>query len=80
VSSGGLYRVNENGPELLNVAGNQYLMMGNQNGTVSNQLPKGGNTVNVTVNQQFAPGTSRQTTLQAAADARRQLEYAGRNL
>jgi lambda family phage tail tape measure protein len=39
-----------------------------------------GNTVNVTVNQTFAAGTSRATTLQAAADARRQLEYAGRNL
>jgi lambda family phage tail tape measure protein len=39
-----------------------------------------GNTVNVTVNQTFAAGTSRATTMQAAADARRQLEYAGRNL
>jgi hypothetical protein len=38
------------------------------------------NTVNLVVNQQFAPGTSRTTTLQAASDARRQLEYAGRNL
>jgi len=41
---------------------------------------KSGNTVNVTVNQTFAAGTSRATTMQAAADARRQLEYAGRNL
>ena len=39
-----------------------------------------GNVVNVTVNQTFAAGTSRATTLQAAADARKQLEYAGRNL
>ena len=39
-----------------------------------------GNTVNVTINQTFAAGTSRATTLQAAADARKQLEYAGRNL
>ena len=41
-----------------------------------------GKTNNVTVNvsQSFAPGTSRATTLQAASDARRQLEYAGRNL
>ena len=41
---------------------------------------RSGNTVNVTVNQSFAQGTTRATTLQAAADARRQLEYAGRNL
>ena len=39
-----------------------------------------GNTVNVTINQTFAPGTTRATTLQAAADASRQLQYAGRNL
>ena len=39
-----------------------------------------GNTVNVTVNQSFAIGTTRTTTLQAAVDARRQLEFAGRNL
>lgn len=38
------------------------------------------NQVNITVNQSFAPGTTRATTLQAAADARRQLEYSGRNL
>ena len=38
------------------------------------------NTVNVTINQTFAPGTTRATTLQAAADASRQLQYAGRNL
>jgi lambda family phage tail tape measure protein len=82
VSSGGLYQVNEKGPELLNVAGKQYLMMGDQAGSVTpnNQLGGGGNTVNVTVNQSFAPGTTRATTLQAAADASRQLSYAGRNL
>jgi len=38
------------------------------------------NTVNITINQTFAPGTTRATTLQAAADASRQLQYAGRNL
>lgn len=41
---------------------------------------RSGNTVNVTINQSFAAGTSRATTMQAASDARRQLEYAGRNL
>lgn len=82
VSAGGIYRVNETRPELLNVAGKQYLMMGNQGGTVDANSSAGqaGNTVNMTVNQSFAAGTSRATTLQAAADARRQLEHAGRNL
>lgn len=41
---------------------------------------RGGNVVSVVINQSFAPGTNRATTMQAAADARRQLEYAGRNL
>lgn len=41
---------------------------------------RGGNAISITVNQQFAQGTSRATVLQAAADARRQLEMAGRNL
>lgn len=84
VSAGGLYQVNERGPELLNVGNKQFLMMGGKNGTIT---PNGGqsgagagNTVVVNVNQSFAPGTSRATTLQAASDARRQLEFAGRNL
>jgi hypothetical protein len=41
---------------------------------------RGGNVVSITVNQQFAAGTSRATTAQAAADARRQLEMGARNL
>ena len=41
---------------------------------------RAGNSVNVVVNQTFGAGTSRATTMQAAADARRQLEMAGRNL
>ena len=39
-----------------------------------------GRNVIVTINQLFAPGTSRATTLQAAADASRQLQLAARNL
>lgn len=39
-----------------------------------------GNVVSITVNQSFGANTSRATTLQAAADARRQLDYAGRNM
>lgn len=37
VSAGMFYRVNENGPELLSVGGNDYLMMGNRSGMVSPQ-------------------------------------------
>ena len=44
VSAGGLYRVNElNRPEILDVSGKQYLMMGDRNGTViPNNLKSGG--------------------------------------
>ena len=38
------------------------------------------NSVTVNIAQSFSPSTSRATTMQAASDARRQLEYAGRNL
>lgn len=35
VDAGGLYEVNERGPELLSVGGRDYLMMGNQSGNVT---------------------------------------------
>lgn len=35
VNQNGIYRVNENGPELLSVGGRDYLMMGNNSGSVS---------------------------------------------
>ena len=41
---------------------------------------RAGNTVNQYLTQNFAPGTTQQTALQAATAARRQLESAGRNL
>lgn len=41
VSAGGLYEVNERRPELLQVAGKQYLMMGNTPGMVKNQPADG---------------------------------------
>ena len=44
------------------------------------QSAPGGSSVTVNITQQFAPGTTRQTTMQAAAEASRQLSYAGRNL
>lgn len=78
VVAGGMYQVNENSPEMLSMGGKQYLMMGNQGGTVTPNA--GGKSINMTVVQQFAPGTDRRTTAQAAADARRQLETGARNL
>jgi len=47
VNAGGLYRVNEAGPEMLSVGGMDYLMMGNRGGSVTsnNELrSSGGNT------------------------------------
>jgi lambda family phage tail tape measure protein len=79
VSAGGIYRVNERGPELLSVAGKQYLMMGNQSGTVNPNKGGGGGQqpISVNINQTFAPGTDRTTVSQAAArsgmEARRAL-------
>lgn len=81
VSAGGLYRVNERGPEMLSVAGRQFLMMGDQPGRVS---PNGGGSkgqqliVNQTIN--VMPGANRQTAMQAGAEASRKLQAAQRNL
>ena len=55
VSAGQMYRVNERGPELLNVAGQQYLMMGNQGGKVS----PGGGGVTIVQNMQFGSNVDR---------------------
>jgi hypothetical protein len=79
VSAGSMYQVNERGPELLNVGSRQFLMMGAHSGSVTPNA-KMGNSVVLNLSQHFAQGTSRATTLQAAADASRQLQYAGRNL
>ena len=59
-----------------------FLAMLHPNETVLDHTrgQRGGNAISITVNQSFAQGTSRATTLQAAADARRQLELGGRNL
>jgi hypothetical protein len=70
VLAGTPYMVGERGPELFVPRGSGNIV---PNGA-------GGNVININVNQSFAAGTSRATTLQAAADARRQLELGGRNL
>lgn len=78
VAPNSIQLVNERGPELLEYGGSSYLMMGARGGNV---VPNDaiGNTY-VTVNQSFPPGTTRATTLNAAADLRRTLERTGRNV
>jgi lambda family phage tail tape measure protein len=78
VSAGGLYRVNEKGPELLSIAGNQYLMTGQHGGSVKpGGSSSGQQPISVNINQTFAPGTDRTTVSQAAVrsgmEARRAL-------
>lgn len=46
VSAGKLYRVNENMPEMLSIGNQDFLMMGNQNGRVSNAASGGMQQVN----------------------------------
>ncbi|MBS0317725.1 MAG: phage tail tape measure protein, partial [Proteobacteria bacterium] len=67
VSAGGIYRVNELGPELLNVAGKQYLMMGDQPGSVTpnGQVSAGGGHTIIT-----------NFTVQGAVDRRTQQQLA----
>ncbi len=49
VSAGGMYRVNENGPEMLTAGGKDYLMMGSQGGSVSPSAG-GGAPVSIVIN------------------------------
>lgn len=77
VSAGGLYEVNEKGrPELLNVAGKQYLMMGAQGGSVdaNPQTGGGGSVTHVNVNVTPPPGSNAATAQQWGAMAGRQMQ------
>ena len=59
VSSGGLYQVNEQGPELLHTAGKTYLMMGSQGGSVTPHGGMGAGTqVSVVVNNNAGRDTA----------------------
>jgi hypothetical protein len=76
---GKTYGVNERGPELLDVNGRSFLMMGNQRGRVTPlEQGSGGGTVifNVTV----PGGTPRETATQIAAMASQRLAMGRRNL
>lgn len=68
VNSGAMYRVNENGPELLSVGGRDYLMMGSGSGMVSPASASGGVVVNNTyVNPQMDDRRSESQRRQEAA-------------
>lgn len=79
VSAGGLYEVNEKGrPELLQVAGKEYLMMGSQGGKVeaNPQMGGGGAVYNLAVNVTPPPGSNAATANQWGAMAGRQMQTA----
>ncbi len=62
------YHVNENGPELLSVAGREYLLMGDDTGRVTPYEAQP-TTVNVTNNFTFTTPVDRRTQSQIAAQA-----------
>lgn len=80
VSAGKLYPVNEKGPELLNVAGKQYLMMGANDGSVTpnGAYGKASNSTTIVVNVTPPHGASRETASQFGAAAARQMQMAMR--
>ena len=77
VEAGGLYQVNERGPEMLNVGGKEYLMVGNQAGTV-NASPNPGRAQPIVVNNHFAAGTDLRTIEQAATQIGQRVQRAMR--
>jgi hypothetical protein len=83
VSPDSLYRVNEKPgqPELLQVAGKQYLMTGGQGGTIQPTAAsdkRGGDThIHLTVTP--PPGASRASALQFGAEVGRQIQRSQRN-
>jgi hypothetical protein len=68
VLSGGLYEVNERGPEMLSVGDKSYLMMGNKSGMVT---PNAGRSPapTVIVNVHTQPGTTARTESGGTSDA-----------
>jgi hypothetical protein len=75
VNAKGLYQVNERGPEVLSVAGKQYLMVGNQDATVS-QNNGSGQMVSVTNNFTLNVPADRRTQAQIASAAGQSVQRA----
>lgn len=85
VLAGKFYEVNENirrdGPETLSVGGRQFLMMGNQSGTVTPNRGGGfGHEINQTLNFTLAAPTDHRTQQQIATRAGREISSAMRRL
>lgn len=79
VSANSMYRVNEKGPELLQVAGKQYLMTGAQGGNVvPNDGGKGGDTTIVHVNVTPPAGASTASAKQFGVQTGRGIQHAMR--
>lgn len=76
VSSGGLYRVNEKGPELLSVGGKDFLMMGSQSGNITaNNKMGGANGVSVHISDNTKVYVdSRSDRLQVIGDMQKMIE------
>lgn len=74
VTAGGMYRVNENGPEMLEMNGQSYLMMGSRGGNVS---PNGAGT-NVVNNFSMSGNVDRRTEAQIGRAATRGVQRAQR--
>jgi lambda family phage tail tape measure protein len=78
VSPNSMYRVNEKGPELLSLAGNQYLMTGSQSGQVSQNTGGGGGGINYSPTFVLNEPASRKTQEQLAKVAGGGLQRAAR--
>jgi lambda family phage tail tape measure protein len=78
VSAGSIHPVNERRPELLSVAGKDYLMTGSQGGTVkpSAQTVEERHSRPLIVHVQAVPGISRKTAMQQGADIGRGIQQA----
>lgn len=79
VAPGGMFEVAEKRPELLDVNGRKFLLMGKQRGRIDPNPQVGGGsgrTVNANIVVQMPPGSSSQTMNQAGARVARQLQLA----
>lgn len=75
VSAGGLYQVNEKGPELLEIGNRTMLMMGSQSGTVTpNSAIKSSSPTYVSVNVTPPPGSNPASAGQWGATAGRAIQ------
>lgn len=74
VGSGQMYRINENGPEVLSIGGADYLMMGNHSGVVNPVRGNMGN--NTTINFAVEGRIDRRTQQQIANETTRKISMA----